>query len=969
MNKPHLSIIPQQLHSYVQQQWSRLQPCFELVTLSSDQTHALTKVVATSDYVVEQFVAKPEMLAQLIESQELQQSYKPCTYTEKLADVIQEIDDEAALGKQLRLFRHREMVRLIWRDLNRFSDTTQTITELSALADACVDESLKRLYVMLCSRFGTPFSKADETGPAEQQYLVVLGMGKLGANELNLSSDIDLMFCYAKNGETQGHKKSLDNQEFFIRLGKKLIQALDAPTAEGFVFRVDMRLRPFGSVSPLACSFIAMENYYQQHGREWERYAMIKARVVAGDSPQTQQLMADLKPFVYRKYIDYSAFESLREMKAMINGEVRRKGLTNNVKLGAGGIREIEFVAQAFQLIRGGRDKRLQQRGLLSILPLLPETVGVPQQVIKELRDAYLFLRDTEHAIQAVGDRQTQELPVDEQELLRIACSLGFSDNQSFLHCLEKHRRHVSTHFAQILASSEDEAESNSDSSDWLLLWELKLSPEEAAQLCTEKGFEQAPLASKLITDMADSKNVKMLQPITIERLKLVIPKLLAQISDSANNIQTLERVLILVAAILRRSAYLVLLAENPDALKQLVKLCAASSWFSDILTKQPVLLDELITPQTLYTPPGKLALDFELNRQMLRIPEDDEEQQMDSLRYFKHAHLLRVAASDITGVLPLMKVSDYLTWLAETILQRVLDIAWRTLVTKHGVPCNSAGEEQGRDFIVVGYGKMGGIELSYGSDLDLVFIHGSDSNAMTNGMKAITNAVFFTRLGQRVIHILNTFTASGQLYEIDMRLRPAGNSGMLVSTLEAFKAYQLKNAWTWEHQALVRARVISGSESLSQAFSVVRKNILASKRDDATLCTQVSEMREKMRSHLGTAQPQQNMQFNLKQDRGGIVDIEFIVQYFCLAYSHLHPSIITYTDNIRILDAVQTVGLLCEEDAQKLREAYKAFRAVGHRQAMQEQSSTIEVSALKEHRMEVSLLWDKIIGVKATDI
>ena len=723
-----------------------------------------------------------------------------------------------------------------------------------------------------------------------------------------------------------------------------------------------MRLRPFGSVSPLACSFTAMENYYQQHGREWERYAMIKARVVSGDSDQAQQLMQGLRPFVFRKYIDYSAFESLRDMKAMINSEVRRKGLVNNVKLGSGGIREIEFIVQAFQLIRGGRDQRLQQRSLLAVLPLLNEAVGMPNEVVEQLRAAYLFLRDTEHAIQAIADRQTQELPNDERGLLRIAVSLGFLDSGIFLKQLDVHRELVRLHFAQLLAHSEQESKLSKADADWLLLWELNLSPEEATTLCAEKGFEKASEAAKLITDMAQSKAVLMLSPIPIERLRQVIPKLLGQICLQGNALQTLERVLVLLAAILRRSAYLVLLSENPDALKQLVKLCSASSWFAQTLTKQPVLLDELITPQTLYTPPGKRQLDTELNQQMLRIAEDDEEQLMESLRYFKHAHVLRVAASDITGVLPLMKVSDYLTWLAEAILQRVLDIAWRALVLKHGQPCNEQGVEQGRDFIVVAYGKLGGIELSYGSDLDLVFLHASDSNAYTKGVKPVANSVFFTRLGQKVIHMLNTFTASGQLYEIDMRLRPAGNSGLLVSTLQAFENYQHREAWTWEHQALVRARVVCGSESLTREFNRIRNKVLQQPRDCQKLQVEVGEMREKMRNHLGSKEQMAN-QFNLKQDRGGIVDIEFIVQYFCLAFSDQHPEIIRYTDNVRILQSIGAAKLISGEDCGKLIDAYILYRSRGHRNAMQELSATTtDVEQLQNSRVAVRKIWARYL-------
>lgn len=963
MQQPQLDLIPEQLHCFIEQQWGALSSVFEQVTLDEKQLIELTNVVAGSDFAVEQLTKNPNILAQLLVSNDLYTVYDQQAYSAKLKQRLDGVSDDKTLDRQLRLFRQHEMVRLIWRDLNRLADTRQTVTELSMLADSCIDETINVLYPKLCERYGTPYAQSAESGEWIQQHLVVLGMGKLGAKELNLSSDIDLMFCYPQNGETQGAKKSIDNQEFFIRLGKQLIRALDAMTVDGFVFRVDMRLRPFGSVSPLACSFSAMESYYQQHGREWERYAMIKARVVAGAGELADQLMLTLRPFVYRKYIDYSAFESLREMKAMINSEVRRKGLKNNVKLGSGGIREIEFIAQVFQLIRGGRDSRLQLKSLLDILPLLPETVDMSQQVVNELTCAYLFLRDTEHAIQALADKQTQELPNDELNLLRISHSLGFSSTDDFFQCLDQHRGAVSHHFAEILAAPEDNKDEDQDDSQWLSLWSGEFTLEEAAQLCEQQGFSKPLVASKLLLDVAQSKAVSMLQTITVERLKTLMPLLLDEVVKSDNNTQTLERVLKLINAILRRSAYLVLLSENSSALQQLVRLCSASRWFAEVLTRQPVLLDELITPQSLYSPPDKQLLNAELNQQMLRIPEDDEEQLMDSLRYFKNAHVLRVAACDITDVLPLMKVSDYLTWLAESILDKVLDIVWRLLTLKHGVPCDSKGEEQGRDFIVVAYGKMGGIELSYGSDLDLVFLHGADSNAYTNGAKQIANSVFYTRLGQRVIHILNTFTASGQLYEIDMRLRPAGNSGLLVSTLSAFESYQNEQAWTWEHQALVRARVIAGSEHRKTDFLTIREKILTKSRSDAHVAAEVNTMREKMRDHLGSSEKQQKLVFNLKQDRGGIVDIEFIVQYFCLAYSSKYPQLIEYTDNIRIIDAIEAVGLLTTSEAVLLREAYIEYRSVGHRLALQEKASTVDAEMLQDYRDEVSVIWYKLMG------
>lgn len=963
MLNPQMDLLPANLHPVLQQNWDQLSEILPGLSDTPERFEAdLSRVVTGSNFVTDQLSRRPEMLPDLLDSGDLYRNYDADSYQQALKQRLDEAETEEQLHQSLRRFRQREQVRLIWRDLTRMSDMRTTTQELSWLADACVEQTMNWLYNELTERWGTPIGRHSK----QPLRMVVLGMGKLGANELNLSSDIDLIYVYPENGETNGEKKCLENQEFFIRLGKKLIQALDNTTIDGFVFRVDMRLRPFGSAGPLAISFDAMEGYYQEHGREWERYAMIKARVMAGDKAAGDELMSILRPFVYRKYIDFSAFDSLREMKDMISREVRRKGLNNNVKLGSGGIREVEFIAQVFQLLRGGRDSRLQQRELCKILPILPDAVGMPQQASEELMTAYEFLRNAEHAIQAVADKQTQELPVDEVEQTRLAFNMGFDNWDAFAAQLESYREDVRKHFADLIAPVEEsEEEEQQDDEVWLSLWNDDLTTEQACTMLEEQGFDRTEEAWKLIEDLRNSRTVKMLQQIAQDRLLSVLPIMLREVAAKENATETLGRVLQLIQAVLRRSAYLVLLAENPTALQQLVKLCSASSWFSEKLTKQPILLDELIDPSTLYSPPDKAQLNSELRQQLLRIPEEDTEQLMDALRYFKNAHVLKVAASEITGALPLMKVSDYLTWTAEVILEAVVDIAWRLLTEKHGAPQKSAGVPCNPDFIVLGYGKMGGIELSYGSDLDLVFIHDSDPNLFTDGEKQIANSVFFTRLGQKIIHILNTFTTSGQLYEVDMRLRPSGNSGLLVSSLKSFKDYQDKEAWTWEHQALVRARVVAGDLELKQRFEAVRAEVLGQSREQATLLTEVCEMREKMRDHLGSknSSNEENPVFHLKHDRGGIVDIEFLVQYLVLNHSIDYPQLYEFTDNIRILDAAQETNLLSEEDAELLREAYKTYRAVGHRQTMQERSNTISDSEMTEMRTAVAAVWDQVLG------
>jgi glutamate-ammonia-ligase adenylyltransferase len=691
MLNPHLDILPEALQPLLQQNWEKLSAALDQVkNTPTSFIDDLTRVLTGSNFVTEQLERNPEMLSDLLDSGNLYTEYAPNFYQESLQSILAPLETEEQLHKAVRCFRQREQVRLIWRDLTRASDMRTTTCELSWLADACVEQVMDWLYVPACKRWGTPTGRHSK----KPLRMVVLGMGKLGANELNLSSDIDLIFVYPENGETEGSKKCLENQEFFIRLGKKLIQALDNLTFDGFVFRVDMRLRPFGSAGPLAISFDAMEGYYQEHGREWERYAMIKARVMAGDKDAGDELMSILRPFVYRKYIDFSAFDSLREMKDMISREVRRKGLNNNVKLGSGGIREVEFIAQVFQLLRGGRDSRLQQRELCKILPMLPDAVGMPQVASDELMQAYEFLRNAEHAIQAVADKQTQELPNTEIEQLRLAFSMGFSNWDDFSNALENQRNNVRTHFADLIAPSEEETsnEESSNQETWLSLWKDELEDEQAEAILKEQGFDTPKEAWELINNLRQSKMVQMLQQIAQERLLLVLPNMFSEIIETENPTETLGRVLELIQAILRRSAYLVLLAENPMALQQLVKLCSASAWFSEKLTKQPILLDELIDQKTLYSPPNKEQLNSELRQQLLRIPEEDTEQIMDALRYFKNAHVLKVAASEITGALPLMKVSDYLTWTAEVILEAVVDVAWRLMTEKHGSPQKNCG-------------------------------------------------------------------------------------------------------------------------------------------------------------------------------------------------------------------------------------------------------------------------------------
>jgi glutamate-ammonia-ligase adenylyltransferase len=832
-----------------------------------------------------------------------------------------------------------------------------TAAAVSGLAEVCLEGALTWLEAFLQPRWGLPALRRDES----DQRLVVLGMGKLGAGELNLSSDIDLIFAFPENGDTAGGRKSLEHQEYFTKLGQKLIAALDAVTADGFAFRVDMRLRPLGDGGPLVGSFSALSAYYQDQGREWERYAMLKARPVAGDIDAGFELLASLRPFVYRKYLDFGAIESLRELKAMINREVKRKGMESNIKLGPGGIREVEFVVQAFQLIRGGRDTELQVTSLRTALNRLPDLGLLPQDVVEELIPDYGFLRDIEHVLQALEDRQTQRLPDDDLNRERVALALDMEDWPAVMAKLDEVRERVRCHFDAVIADPEDDVEETSDSEagleQWRLVWRGELEQQEAENTLAEAGFVEPAKALKRLSGLYHSRAVQSMQRIGYERLDALMPLLLDALAQSNTPDTALPRVQPLIEAVLRRTAYLALLRENPQALEHLMHLCSASPWIAEQLARYPILLDELLTPESLYTPADKDRLADELRQALNRLPEDDEEAQLEALRVFKHAQTLHVAASDIAGTRHLMKVSDYLTYIAEVILDAVLAMAWKHLTRKHGTPPGMSIDTAA--FLIVGYGKLGGIELGYSSDLDLVFLHDSDGKGATDGPRALDTPVFFTRLGQRIIHLLTAVTPAGSLYEVDMRLRPSGNAGLLVTSIDAFADYQRENAWTWEHQALVRARVVAGNEALAEKFNAVRGEILAQPRKREALRQDVVNMRHKMRDHLAGKKAGT---FNLKQDAGGMVDIEFLCQYAVLSLAHEAPALLTYSDNIRILETLAASGHLPEDEAERLRDAYLAYRSTTHRAALTGEKASVDEDDFQAERETVSALWERFL-------
>ncbi|AUM13440.1 bifunctional [glutamate--ammonia ligase]-adenylyl-L-tyrosine phosphorylase/[glutamate--ammonia-ligase] adenylyltransferase [Ketobacter alkanivorans] len=921
-----------------------------------------------SDYVAAQLIRFPELLLELAGSGQLHRSHEPGYYASTLHTLLQPVADEAGLSKPLRQFRRREMVRIIWRDSNGLADYQETVRDLSAMADACIDQALNKIYPWMEPQFGLPYYKDKSGGQSDQTMpLVVLGMGKLGARELNLSSDIDLIFAYAHEGETRGGRKDMAHRDFYNRLGQKLIKALDENTVDGFVFRVDMRLRPYGSSGALALNFRAMESYYEEQGREWERYAMIKARAIGSDNGDGEKLLQRLKPFVYRRYVDFGVIESLRELKKLINQEVLRRGNEDNVKTGAGGIREVEFIAQVFQLIRGGQDVELQQRNLLQVMGIIRDLGLLPPEIVQTLCDDYVFLRNVEHRIQALQDRQTQLLPEEEVQQARIAIGLGFADWATFYQTLNQARQRVRTHFDAVIAAPQDQDEV-AVLDQAVSLWLTEQSAEQAIEDLQQLGFSEPQNTWNLLHEFQTSRQVTHMQAVGRERLDKLMPLLINACAQQADPDLTFQRVLRLVEAILRRSAYIALLVENPSSLERLAMLFAASPWVADTIARYPMLLDTLLNEATLLKPTDVDTLKNELRQVLLRIPEDDLERQMDALRQFKHSHVLRVAASEIAGTLPIMKVSDYLTWLAETLLQAVLDLSWHQMVEKYGRPLRADGSPCEQDFIIIGYGKVGGIELSYSSDLDLVFIHDADSSGSTDGEKSIDNSVFFARLGQRIIHILTSKMASGELYETDMRLRPSGNAGLLVSTLKAFQDYQQEKAWNWEHQALVRARVVAGCPQLAERFNAVREGILSAPRDEAKLKQEVVEMRQKMLSHLSTYKELElnpdrlgaDFTFNLKQDPGGIVDIEFLAQYLVLRWSGEKPPVAQRTDNMRILDSALEQGVMSPDDVSALQSAYLLYRSQTHALALLNGGTSVSADLFINERRQVREIWRK---------
>ena len=859
------------------------------------------------------------------------------------------------IQSQLRKYRNRYLLHVIWREVLALASLDETLLSLSLLADRLLDAASQYAEKALAPRYGVVRSADGAKVP-----LVILGMGKLGGRELNLSSDIDLIFLYSEAGETDGAKK-VSAQEYFGRLSRQIIALLDETTADGFVFRIDTRLRPFGESGPPVVSFAALESYLLQHGRDWERYAYVKARVVGPDPGKDviEALHRNLiQPFAYRRYIDFGVFESLREMHAMISAEVKRRDLQDNIKLGPGGIREAEFVVQSLQLVRGGSEPALQSRELQKVLPLLINNRGLSKEDAVRLRDAYRFMRRLENFIQAIRDRQTHDLPADEADRARLCLAMNYSDWASLGDAIEIHRGVISSQFEHIafreggddtpLQEQVEQAwKTGADKATWIALLEQH-----------EVG-NAAQVASTLV-DFSNDTATRQIDSSSLERLQRFIPLLIAEVVKSDRPLRAITRTLSIVERILRRSAYLALLNENRGALARLVDLCARSHYIADQIARYPALLDELLDPRLYSDAVTRADLSAELSKRL--AGEYDSESCMQVLGQFQRSTMFRIAVADFNGQLPIMKVSDGLTWLAETVLEEALRVAWRDLVERHGTPkyrINDVEREAG--FGIVAYGKLGGLELSYGSDLDIVFLHNSvGTKQTTDGDKPLDNGLFFSRLVRRLVHFLTTQTGSGQLYEIDTRLRPDGRRGLLVTSTDAFERYQEDNAWTWEHQALLRARAVAGSAAVADEFERIRRETLLERVRRDTLHDDVITMRQRMRKELDRSSDDV---FDLKHGRGGIGDIEFLVQYLVLDQAQVKPDVIFYSDNIRQLDALTAEGCLDQATGDALQDAYRDYRLRQHHLVLDDQPPLVPVDEFAEQRAFVVKTWDDWLG------
>ena len=857
------------------------------------------------------------------------------------------------LPRAMRRLRNLLVCSLVRRDLEGAADLAEVVDTMTGFADFAIRTHQHALMAEMVAAHGMP------TGAESQlaQQMLVLAMGKGGGGELNVSSDIDLIFVYPEDGDTEAGpgQRQLSNHEFFTRLGKKLIAALSEIGEDGFTFRVDMALRPNGNSGPLVASLNMVEEYLIVQGREWERYAWVKARAVTGPEADIAALDAIVRPFVFRRYLDFGVIDAIRSMHGQIRAEVDRQerlhpDRSNNVKLGRGGIREIEFLAQVFQLIRGGRDATLRERSTRATLRVLADKDLLTADTVEQLLDAYTFLRNLEHRLQYLDDAQTHTLPANEADRLTVARMMGLPDTQTLLTGLDQQRRYVAGQFDAIFS---DKTESTARSTDLDLGSSSALADldrqEGIAERLAELGFDDPGGAARRLAATWHSPRLQTLPEASRTRLLALVNAALPLIAATAAGAAagsasaTLARLLDFFEAIARRSAYLSLLTEYPHTLERVIRMMYASGWAATFLTRHPIVLDELLDDRQRSAAPDYAALATELDAQ-LQDAAGDTERQMDIVREAHHAQQFRLLAQDLAGDLSVERLADYLSALADTIVAAVMAAAWSTVATRH--------REVPR-FAVIAYGKLGGKELGYVSDLDVIFLFDDDDQDAPGN---------YAKLAQRFITWMTAHTSAGILFDIDTALRPDGASGMLVSSLGAFEKYQDRAAWVWEHQALTRARFCAGDAAIGARFEAVRERVLRRERSAQAdqLKADVLKMRRKMRD----AYPNRSDRFDLKHDAGGMIDVEFMVQYLVLHHAGQFAQLTANRGNIALLGICAELGLIEPALAQAVGDAYRAMRRLQHQLRLQGQDNArVDPGQVAQHSAAVMRMWELLFA------
>ncbi|MCE2945112.1 MAG: bifunctional [glutamate--ammonia ligase]-adenylyl-L-tyrosine phosphorylase/[glutamate--ammonia-ligase] adenylyltransferase [Xanthomonadaceae bacterium] len=866
----------------------RLDALAEARALPSALRDALRPLATASDFAIETLVRRPALV-------DARHAMVP-------PPALDPADPEGAMAA-LRRWRAAASTVLVARDVDGLDAVDATLAGSTRIAEHALHLGLAQAEAELAPRFGRV---RDAEG--REQRLVVFALGKLGGGELNFSSDVDLVYAYARGGASDG-PRVLDAEPYFVRVGQRLAQLLGDVTADGFSHRVDLRLRPFGDSGRLALSFDAMEAYFQRDGRDWERYAWLKARPVAGDLAAGDRMVEALRPFVYRRYLDFTALDALREMKAMIEAEVARRDMADDLKRGPGGIREVEFLVQALQLIRGGREPALRRRGLLPALSALAAAGHLPEATAQRLAEAYRFLRRVENRVQMLRDAQTYALPDDPLDRLRIARGLAYADAAGLEAALQAHRDVVSAEFAAVLGGPRRGGPEPAVE-PLAAYWAALPDAGEPAVLAAA-GFADAGAADEALRRLAGSALRRGLSPRAAAWFDRIVPLLLAQAAASTAPDASLMRGIALLTAIGRRSSYFALLAEQPAALERLAQVCAGSALLAERLTEHPLLLDELLDVRAAGPLPDAQAV--VRDRAVGLVASDDAEAALLALNERRHSLAFRIGLAWRAGRLDAIGATRALAAVAEGVVGVALGLAEREVARAHG-------RIAGGGFAVLGYGSIGAEELGFASDLDLVFVHGADPQAVSDGPRPLDAGRYYLRVAQKFVALLDTATPAGKLYDVDARLRPAGAKGLLVVGAAGFAQYQHERAWTWEHQALVRMRPLAGEPSLLAALGALREAVLARPRDPATLAREVADMRERMRRELDRSD---EGHLDLKQGRGGLVDLEFLLQHAVLREAGRVPALLSPRHSDDLLAALGDAGLWPIDTVRALRDAH----------------------------------------------